>query len=271
MISGSEGNITYVESMSTAVSAIIAGVAAILTAVAVVTVVVCTFGTGIFAVGAGAAMGLAAGTGAAAGTSGAAVLAVGAGTAVGAALIFGGIASKIITSNQYNLQFNRIATAVEVIGACAIVGLIVAATVYAAYTSKGPVEVKDPVEGNPVEGNPVEVKNPVEGNPVEVKDPVGGNPVRNVPVKESIDQYPNTVKDEIYNEHKFKFKTDNVALTSNDKKAVMIQASKDVNIKLKVSFKNIEVISVEKICVGGQYRIAYTIFTDLGPQYFGML
>ena len=101
----------------------------------------CTFGTGIFAVGAGAA-GLAAGAGAATGTSGAAVLAVGAGTAVGAGLIFGGIASKIITSNQYNLQFNRIATAVEVIGACVIVGLVVAATVYAAYACKNPIQEK---------------------------------------------------------------------------------------------------------------------------------
>ena len=56
LISGSEGNIKYVESMSTVVSAIIVSAAAILTAVAVVTVVVCTFGTGIFAVGAGAAV-----------------------------------------------------------------------------------------------------------------------------------------------------------------------------------------------------------------------
>ncbi len=119
--------------MSTTVSAIIAGAAAILTAVAVVTVVVCTFGTGIFAVGAGAA-GLAAGAGAATGTSGAAVLAVGAGTALGAGLIFGGVAAKIITSNQYNLQFNRITTTVEVIGACVMVGLFVATVAYSAYT-----------------------------------------------------------------------------------------------------------------------------------------
>ena len=141
VISGSEGNITYVESISSVVTGLIAGAAAILTAVAVVTVVVCTFGTAGLAVGVGAA-GLAAGAGAATGTSGAAIFAVGAGTAVGAALIFGGIASKIITSNQYNLQFNRITTTVEVIGACAIVGLIAAATVYAAYACKNPIQEK---------------------------------------------------------------------------------------------------------------------------------
>ena len=52
---------------------------------------------------------------------------------------------KIITSNQYNLQFNRITTTVEVIGACVIVGLVVATVAYSAYACKSPVEVA--VEG----------------------------------------------------------------------------------------------------------------------------
>ena len=108
MISGSEGNITYVKSISTAVSSIIGGLAVIFTFGAAFAVTVLTGGL--------------------------AGLAVGAGVAVGGGVIFGGIAAKIITSNQYNLQFNRITTTLAVIGTCVIVGLIAAG---AAYLSHG--------------------------------------------------------------------------------------------------------------------------------------
>ncbi|WP_295621087.1 hypothetical protein [uncultured Methanobrevibacter sp.] len=113
IISGSEGNITYVKSISTAVSTIIAGLAIIATAAVASTAVVCTFGVAGFVMGTG--------------------LAVGASTALGAGLIFGSIAANMIASNQYNLQFNRITTTVEVIASCVIAGTIAAAITSAIY------------------------------------------------------------------------------------------------------------------------------------------
>ena len=110
MISGSEGNITYVKSISTAVSSIVVSLAVI----------------GTVAIAAAATII----------TGGLAGLAVGAGAAVGAGVILGGIAAGIITSNQYNLQFNRITTTIEIISTCVAVGLIATGAAYLSYGKK---------------------------------------------------------------------------------------------------------------------------------------
>ena len=119
MISGSKSNITYVKSISPIISTIVKGLAVISTVAIAATVTVVTVVTG-----------------------GLAGLAAGAGAAVGAGVILGGVAAGIITSNQYNLQFNRIATTVEIISACVMVGVIsvILAQGYAAVGgSSGPI------------------------------------------------------------------------------------------------------------------------------------
>ncbi|WP_296891341.1 hypothetical protein, partial [uncultured Methanobrevibacter sp.] len=135
LISGSEGNITYVKSISTAVSGFIAGVAVILTAAVAVAALVSSFGTGIFAVCAVCA-------GAVEDATGVAIFAVGASATVGGCLIFGVNAALIITSFQYNLQFNRIATTVKVISSCAIVGLFITGAV-SAYACKSLIKEEE--------------------------------------------------------------------------------------------------------------------------------